>query len=70
MLKKMIKDYVNSPEGKKTLNRPDGNLWTGRTYKDDFYRLRGNKVVIERKDVRETAWRNTALAQALKGAIE
>ena len=52
----------------RALNRQEGHIPTGKTHNATFYKLKGNRVVIENKPVRETAWRNTSMAQALAKA--
>lgn len=50
----------------KALTRPEGHIWTGKTHKESFYKLKnGGKIVIEQKDVRETVWRSNSMAAAL-----
>ena len=52
----------------KLLNRVEGYVPTGKMHKASFYKLKGNRLVIEQKDVRETAWRSTSMAHALAKA--
>lgn len=64
--KDLINGYTRS--NPKVLQRQEGYVPTGKTHKESFYKLKGNRIVIETKDVRETVWRNTALAHALSKA--
>lgn len=69
-LKAFVRGYAHSDNGKKVVSRPQGHVPTGKTYQAAFYSLRGNAIKIENKAVRETVWRNPALAQALIQAAQ
>lgn len=70
-LKAFIRGYVDSEHGKKVINRQSGHIPTGKTYKASFASINKNgHVVHTRKDVRETLWRNPALAEAMARAVQ
>lgn len=62
-----VKDMINkySRSNPHALNRPEGHIATKGTHKETYFRTKGNKVLVTTKDVRDTVWRNTALAKAL-----